>query len=252
MNSKPYLLISQDDYFKIRRKRKYTDKMAFIQSVVKYLERHSITYKERGDLLYIYPSDLFHAREICKYLGITEGHYFENDKPITLLNTLETDEDDDEIEKYTNSLAVLRNSLDNQGKQTIQTTLQEIMLFPFYWAVNLVIDDLIQEVYFGTSSNSEYTRIEVSRDCEYRDYYPKNAGYLWEFDLKNGGQLIMIDIIEWDNVSSPVVYSIDIYNSKNECVSYTLTLKDAFTQGSIVDLLFVPKKGRLVELVRES
>lgn len=132
MTSKPHLLISQDDYFKIRRKRKYGDKIAFIQSVKKYLERHSITYKEQDDLLYAYPSDLFHAREICEYLGITEGHYFENGKTITLLNTQETDEDEDEIEKYTNSLAVLRNSLDNQSKQTIQTTLQEIMLFPFY------------------------------------------------------------------------------------------------------------------------
>lgn len=233
------------------RKWKYADKIAFMQSVVKYLERHNIAYKEEGDALRIYTSDLFHTREICEYLGIIEGKYFENGKLSPLLRVQDLDENEGEDEKSRSPLSTLRNSMDQRDQKIVQTTLQEIMLFPFYWAVTLVIEDLIQEVYFGTSSNSEYTQIDFSIDVEYDIRSPQNS-YWWEFHLDNGAQLIHIGTIDWKNVVSPVVYHIDIYNNKNEFISYTLTLKDAFTQGTIVDLLFVPKKGRLIELVRES
>ena len=101
-----------------------------MQSVVKYLERHNITYKEQSSIIHIYPDDLFHAREICEYLGVTEGKYFENGKLSTLLKAQEFDEDEDE--KYDSPLVALRNSLDKPDQQYPQTTLQEIMLFPFY------------------------------------------------------------------------------------------------------------------------
>lgn len=249
MTSKSYLLISQDDYFSKRRKWKYADKISFMQSVAKYLERHNIEYEEHDYTFQIYTHDLFHAREICEHFGITEGRYFENGRLSKLFTVLEWDED--ENEKSTWTLALLRDSLNNGERESQQLTLQEIMFFPLYWAVTLVIDDLIQEVYFGISSNSEYTHIDVSVDAEYKINWRK-SWYLWEFDLKKGAQLIPIDTLDWYDISSPVIYSIDIYNSKGECISYTLTLNDAYPRWSIVDLLFVSKKGRLVELVQEK
>jgi hypothetical protein len=75
-----YLLITPDDYFTNIRKSLYEDKFAFMESVLKYLERNDIPHMHCYDSIRIYPSDNFHAREICEHFHITEIKYFVNGK----------------------------------------------------------------------------------------------------------------------------------------------------------------------------
>jgi len=79
-----YLLISPDDYFSNQRKSLYEDKFAFMESVLKYLERYDIPHMHCYDSIRVYPRDHFEARDICEHLRITDVHYFENGKPINL------------------------------------------------------------------------------------------------------------------------------------------------------------------------
>jgi hypothetical protein len=78
--SNTYLLISPEDFFAIKRKWPYSDRFAFIESVLKYLERHDIPHMHCYDSIRIYPTDHFHAREICDHFRITEVKYFVNGK----------------------------------------------------------------------------------------------------------------------------------------------------------------------------
>lgn len=82
-----YLLISPDDFYAIQRKWPYDDRFAFIESVLKYLERHDIPHMHCYDSIRIYPTDHFHAREICEHFRITEVRYFINGKPSKLFET---------------------------------------------------------------------------------------------------------------------------------------------------------------------
>lgn len=73
-----YLLISPADFFSVKRKSLYGDKYTFMESVLKYLERHDISHKHCYDSIRIYPSDPFQVKEICDQLSITNIQYFEN------------------------------------------------------------------------------------------------------------------------------------------------------------------------------
>lgn len=83
--SNTYLLITPDDYFSNIRKSLYEDKFAFMESVLKYLERNDIPHMHCYDSIRVYPRDHFEARDICEHLRITDIHYFENGKPLDLL-----------------------------------------------------------------------------------------------------------------------------------------------------------------------
>lgn len=82
--SSTYLLITPDDYFSNQRKSLYEDKFAFMESVLKYLERNDFPHMHCYDSIRVYPRDHFEARDICEHLRITDIHYFENGKPLNL------------------------------------------------------------------------------------------------------------------------------------------------------------------------
>lgn len=82
-----YILISPSDFFAIERKWPYTDRFEFIESVLKYIERHDIPHMHCFDSIRIYPIDHFHAREICDHFRITEVKYFINGKLSKLFET---------------------------------------------------------------------------------------------------------------------------------------------------------------------
>ncbi len=88
MSTNTYILISLNDFFAIQRKQ-YPDQFAFIEAVLKYLERHDIPHMHCSDSIRIYPTDHFHVREICEHFRITEVRYFVNGKPSNLFKEKE-------------------------------------------------------------------------------------------------------------------------------------------------------------------
>jgi hypothetical protein len=78
-----YLLISPADFFSVKKKFLYGDRYAFMESVLKYLERHDIPHMHCYDSIRIYPSDPFQVREICNQLSITDIQYFEHGRKVS-------------------------------------------------------------------------------------------------------------------------------------------------------------------------
>lgn len=79
MPNTTYLLISPSDFFAIKRRR-YSDRYAFMEAVLRYLEDNDIPHMHCFDSIRVYPIDHFHAQEICDYFRISEMHYFINGK----------------------------------------------------------------------------------------------------------------------------------------------------------------------------
>lgn len=138
MNSNTYLLISPNDFFTNRRKRQFEDKFDFMESVMKYLDRYNIQYKHFDDSIRVYPSDLFQARKICQELRITGVNYYENGKKSVFFEQQELDDEDHKMSSEELLRLTRPPTKSVQGEKTfrakkpIQSTLQEIMLFPFY------------------------------------------------------------------------------------------------------------------------
>ena len=81
---KSYLLINTNDYFSLRKKAIYGDKYQFIESVLKYLERHDIPHLHCFDTVRVYVSDLYSAKQVSQYFGLVDIRYFENGKIVAL------------------------------------------------------------------------------------------------------------------------------------------------------------------------
>ena len=81
---KSYLLINTNDYFSLKNKVIYGDKYQFIESVLKYLERHDIPHLHCFDTVRVYVWDLFSAKQVSQYFGLADIRYFENGKIVSL------------------------------------------------------------------------------------------------------------------------------------------------------------------------
>ncbi len=92
-----FLLISPEDFFALKRKWPYPDRFAFIESVLKYLERHDIPHMHCFDSIRIYPTDHFHAREICNHFWITDVRYFINGKLANVFKKIEKTKREDKM-----------------------------------------------------------------------------------------------------------------------------------------------------------
>jgi hypothetical protein len=70
-----FLLISPSDFFVLKRKQ-YSDRYAFMEAVLRYLEHNDIPYMHCFDSVRIYAIDYFHAMEICDHFHISEVKFY--------------------------------------------------------------------------------------------------------------------------------------------------------------------------------
>ena len=102
MNTDTYILVCPKDFFLLREKWRYGDQFAFIESVLKYLERYDIPHMHCHDMIRIYPLDLFHAQQICIQLRMTNIKYFENRRHAYTLKPRVSTKRDDKIVNFEN------------------------------------------------------------------------------------------------------------------------------------------------------